>query len=459
MHTTSFTKESRIDAPVRNVFQWHARPGALERLSPPWDPLEVIEHSGGIQKGATVLLKMKAGPIPYRWAAEHTQYQTDRLFQDQQKRGPFAYWQHTHTFEPDANESCRMQDRIDYALPVDPLSRPFLPVINQKLERIFNYRHTTLAHDLALHHARPSKQSLKIVVSGASGVLGQAIIPFFTTGGHQVKRLVRRQSASSHDLLWNPYAGELEPAGLKDTDVVINLSGESIGEGRWTKAKKRRIIQSRINTTTLIAETVAQLDPPPKVLLNASAIGFYGDQGDACVAEDSCCGADFISEVCDDWEKAAAPALKKGIRVVFLRIGVVLTPRGGALRKMLLPFRMGLGGPFGSGQQYVSFIGVDDVIGAVHHIINDDSLEGPVNLVAPQPVTNQEFARTLGEVLKRPSALPAPSFVIKALFGQMGREIVLSGARVEPDKLTASGYRFRNPDLEGVLRHVLGLEC
>lgn len=458
MQKASFNKQLFINAPADDVFQWHARPGALERLSPPWDPLEVVEQHGGINKDATVLMKMKAGPFFYHWAAEHTDYLENRLFKDRQKRGPFAFWTHTHTFQPVRSGGSLMQDQIEYALPFDPFSRPFLPVIQKKLERIFNYRHTTLAHDLALHHARRLKQPLNIVISGASGLIGRAIIPFLTTGGHHVTRLVRKTENTPDQLFWDPLAGKLEPSVLKNPDVIINLSGESIGQGRWTKAKKRKILQSRIKTTALLSETIANLNPPPKILLNASAIGYYGNQGDCTLTEDDCCGSDFISEICRNWEKATAEAHKRGIRVVFLRIGVVLTPCGAALEKMLFPFKMGLGGKFGSGRQYISFIGIDDVIGAIYHIINNDSIEGPVNIVAPNPVTNLEFTKTLGKVLKRPTLLTVPKIAIKSVFGEMGQEILLSGTRVEPQKLLASGYSFRNPDLEGVLRHVLGLE-
>lgn len=456
MQKSCFSKQSLINAPTEDVFKWHARPGALERLSPPWDPIEVIEHHGGINKDASVLLKMKAGPFCYRWAAEHTDYVKNRLFRDRQKRGPFAFWTHTHTFQPDRSGGCVMKDQIQYALPFDPISRPFISIIQKKLKSIFDYRHTTLAHDLTLHNARPKKQPLNIVISGASGLIGRAIIPFFTTGGHQVTRLVRHKNSSPNQLCWDPVAGKLECSALKNSDVIINFSGENIGQGRWTKAKKRKIMQSRIKTTTLLSETIANLKPPPKVFLNASAVGYYGNQGDLTQTEDNVCGADFISEVCSDWEKATVVAQKRGIRVVFLRIGVVLTPCGGALKKMLFPFKMGIGGKFGSGQQYISFIGIDDVIGAIYHIINNDSLEGPVNIVAPQPVTNLKFTKTLGKVLKRPTLFTIPEIAIKSVFGEMGQEILLSGTRVEPQKLLASGYTFRNPDLEGVLRHLLG---
>jgi uncharacterized protein (TIGR01777 family) len=455
-----FIKKSYINASAEDVFQWHARPGALERLVPPWAPLWVVARHGGIRKGATATLKIKAGPFHLKWLAEHTDYEENRFFRDCQKKGPFAFWRHTHRFEPDASGGCFLEDQIEYALPFDPLSRPFVPVMRQKLERIFNYRHVTLAHDLALHHSRRTERPLNIVIAGASGLIGSALIPFLRTGGHQVTRLVRKVPLSGADdeVFWDPLSGKLEASALKGADAVINLCGENIGQGRWSAAKKRRIIESRTKSTTLIAETIAQLNSPPEVLINASAIGYYGNRDDRKLTEKDRCGEQFISEVCRKWENAAAPAEAKGIRVVFLRLGIVLSPLGAALARMLPPFKSGLGGKFGSGGQFMSWIGIDDVIGAVFHAIDEGRLQGPVNAIAPAPVTNLEFARTLGRVLKRPAFLSVPETAIKIIFGEMGSELLLSGARVYPQKLLETGYKFRNPDLEGTLRHLTGRE-
>lgn len=456
MKTKLFTKRSRIDTPVEDVFQWHSRPGALERLVPPWDPLKVIERTGGILKGGQAVLKMNAGPVPYTWIAEHTEYEENRMFKDRQVRGPFAFWEHTHLFEPDGDHACFLEDRIEYALPFHPFGN-FLAgsLVQKKLSDIFTYRHNITAQDMIAHLSRKHLPPLNILISGATGVIGSALIPFLSTGGHQVKRLVR-QNPKNNDVLWNPMSAELDSAKLGGIDTVIHLAGEHIGRGRWTPEKKRIIVESRTKGTELIAKTAANMNLMPKTLICASAIGYYGDQGECQLTENACCGGEFISEVCDQWEKAAAPAIDKGIRVIFLRIGIALTPMGGALERLLPTFNLGLGAKIGNGSQYMSWISIDDVIGAIYHVINDEQIQGPINLVSPNPVTNAQFTATLGKVLGRPAAMTIPALAIQLAFGQMGKEVLLSGTRVFPEKLTESGYRFRHPMLESALSHLLG---
>ena len=460
MRKEIFTKRSHLNAPVDVVFKWHTRPGALERLSPPWDLIHVIYQSGGIEKGAKTIMKMSAGPLPLkiRWIAEHIEYKENRLFRDRQIKGPFAHWIHTHRFIPDGSDKCYLADEIEYALPINPFGNLFgSSLINQRLERIFHFRHTTMAWDIADHLKHKDKGPLIFLISGASGLLGSSLVPFLTTGGHRVIRLVRKSPLSAtNEVLWDPASGLLDLDGIENIDVVIHLAGESIGQGRWTKEKKKKIVESRNKSTALIAEKIAKFDPLPKVLISASAIGYYGNRGDEPLTEEDTCGADFISGVCSEWEQAAAPARIKGIRTVFLRIGIALTPLGGALNKLLLPFKLGLGGKIGPGNQYMSWIGIDDIIGAIYHVASDDKVEGPVNAVAPNPVTNLEFTKILGKVLSRPTLFSVPETAIRLAFGEMGREILLSSTRVMPNKLLETGYRFRNPDLEGALRHLLG---
>ena len=460
MRKEIFIKRSKINAPVREVFKWHSRPGAIERMSPPWDPLDVVYKSGGIEKGAKTIMKMSAGPLPLkiRWIAEHIEYKENRLFRDRQIKGPFAHWIHTHRFIPDGTDKCYLADEIEYALPINPFGNFFgSSLINQRLERIFHFRHTTLAYDIADHLRQKDKGPLTFLISGASGLLGSSLVPFLTTGGHRVIRLVRKSPLyDENEVFWDPASGLLDLDGIENIDVVIHLAGESIGQGRWTKEKKKKIVESRNKSTSLIAEKIAKLDPLPKVLISASAIGYYGNRGDEPLTEEDTCGADFISGVCSEWEQAAAPVKIKGIRTVFLRIGITLTPLGGALNKLLLPFKLGLGGKLGPGNQYMSWIGIDDVIGAIYHVVSNNNIEGPINVVAPNPATNLEFTKTLGKVLSRPTLFSVPETAIKPAFGEMGREILLSSTRVIPNKLLATGYRFRNPDLEGTLRHLLG---
>ena len=456
---TVFSRESILAADVDEAFAWHARPGAIERLSPPWDPLSVISRTGGILPGARVVLRMKAGPVPYLWHARHTRYEENRLFEDEQVRGPFAEWTHTHAFEPVGDRQCRLKDTVRFRLPLAVISHPLAgPMVKRQLDRIFAFRHRLTAADLALHRRFADRPRQTVLVSGAGGVIGSRLIPFLTTGGHRVVRLVRRQPVNGDEIFWDPATGRIDADAMEAVrpDAVIHLAGENIGRGRWTPAKKKVIIDSRVKGTNLIATTLAGLSIRPHTLLSASAIGFYGDRGDDPMNDDDGPGSDFISHVCRIWEDAAQPAIEAGIRVVRMRIGVVLTPEGGALEKMLPLFRLGLGGRIGSGRQYLSWIGMDDAVGAVYYLLMRPDVSGPVNLVAPNPVTNADFSRILGRVLRRPAILPVPATIIRAAFGEMGKEVALGGTRVNPGKLLEINYPFQYPELQEYLQHTLG---
>lgn len=296
---------------------------------------------------------------------------------------------------------------------------------------------------------------MHIAVSGSHGFIGSALVASLQAAGHQVTPLVRGRSPVEGGIAWSAEAAYVDTAKLEGIDAVVHLAGEPI-PGRWTPQKKARILESRYQGTRLIAEAISQLAKPPKVFVCASAIGYYGDRGDEILREESPSGGGFLAQVCREWEAATEPAAKKGIRVVNLRIGIVLGAGGGALAQMLLPFRMGVGGRIGSGTQYMSWIALDDLVGIVHHVLTTESLRGPVNAVAPNPVTNAEFTKTLGKVLSRPTIFPLPAFVVKLAFGQMGEEALLGSQRVEPGRLKASGYKFRSPELEDTLRRAAG---
>lgn len=297
---------------------------------------------------------------------------------------------------------------------------------------------------------------MNILVSGASGVIGSALVPFLTANGHRVVKLSRSTApATAPEAFWDPAAGKIDLGRTGSLDAVVHLAGETIAT-RWTATKKIRIRESRVKGTRLLYEAVAALARAPTVFVCASATGYYGHRGDEVLNEQSASGTGFLAEVCRDWEAATQAASARGIRVVHSRFGIVLSPKGGALARMLPPFRVGLGGKLGSGQQYWSWIAVDDVVRAIHHALVTEDLSGPVNAVSPNPITNLEFTKTLGAVLRRPTFFAVPAVAIKLLFGAMGEEALLASARVKPDRLEQTGFVFQFPRLEPALRHLLG---
>lgn len=452
-----FQYRSEMPASAAEVYAWHVRPGALERLLPPWRAMRVLRREGGVEDGGTVLLELALGPVKQRWLARHEDAVPGRQFVDEQVEGPFDKWRHTHRFMPHDGDSSTLEDHVHFRSPLGGLGhRLATPFVQAELARLFPWRHARTRLDLRRHKAA-GLAPMRIVVSGASGMLGEAICAFLSTGGHRVDRLVRRPPApGSTDIQWEPATGRLDPAALEGVDAVIHLAGETIAQ-RWTPQTMKAILDSRKQGTRLLAETIAGLAQKPKVFISASAVGYYGDRGDEPVdEEDRTAGTSFLAEVCQAWELASVPARDAGVRTVNLRFGVVVTPRGGALARMMPPFELGLGGPIGSGAQWMSWIGLDDVLGAVLHVLKTESLAGPVNATSPQPVTNREFTRMLGQALHRPTLFPLPAAVVLTLFGDMGKAVLLEGQRVVPGKLLETGFRFETPYLAEALRWELG---
>lgn len=296
---------------------------------------------------------------------------------------------------------------------------------------------------------------MRILISGSSGLVGTALMPKLSADGHEIVRLVRDASARGHTVQWDPALGNVDRERIKGFDALIHLAGENIASGRWTKARKKRIKDSRVEGTKLIAEALARQEKPPSVAICASATGYYGDRGDETLYEDSPPGKNFLADLCRKWEDAAEPLRKKGVRVTNLRTGIVLSKSGGALKKMLLPFKLGLGGIIGSGQQYWSWITLNDLNDSIRFILSNESIRGPVNAVSPTPSTNTEFTKTLGAILKRPTAIPLPALMARIALGQMAEELLLASARVIPQRLMTSGFRFQHSELEPALRDVL----
>lgn len=451
------TYETHVDVPAAALFDWHARPGAFQRLAPPWAPVS-LESSEGIEEGDRAVLRLGVGPFALRWVAEHRDYEAGRQFRDVQVRGPFRAWEHLHRIDPVGEGTSRLRDELRYEPPLGDLgARVAGGLLEDELDRQFAYRHRVTRTDPVVH-ARAGLPPLRIAISGASGLLGSSLVPFLTTGGHEILRLVR--SGPSDDparIYWNHRTGEIERAKLEGVDAVIHLAGENVFAPRWTEEKKTRILASREAGTSLLAETLAGLDRPPKTFVSVSAIGYYGDTGTTAVTEEAPPGeTGFLALVSRAWEGAADPARAAGIRTVHPRIGVVLTPRGGALGIMHTPFRLGLGGSVGGDDLYVSWIALDDLLYAFLHLLADDGLEGPVNLTAPTPVPMPVLTRTLARVLGRPHLFHIPAALVRALGGEAAEQTMLASLRVEPARLLERGFEFAYPDLDAALRHVLG---
>lgn len=404
----------------------------------------MLEGQATIEEGSIRRLGLGYAPLQAHWVALHRDFEPGRQFVDEQLHGPFSSWVHTHRFEPDG-EGCRLDDRIDYRFPFGlPLAGLFRP----ELERMFTYRHQRTRRDLERHQG---VAPLKVAISGRSGLIGGNLAPFLQGGCHQVLSLVRHQPASPDEVRWLP---ETDRAALEGIDAVVHLAGESVA-GLWTRARKKRILGSRQEGTLTLCRALAELKNPPQVLVCASAVGYYGDRGDQILTEENPSGEGFLAEVCRHWEEATEPARAAGIRVVNLRIGVVLSPAGGALGAMFWPFWLGLGAVVGSGRQYLSWISLDDLIGLIYHAMLTAELDGPVNAVGPEPVTQAEFARTLGRVLRRPVLARAPESLLKMALGEASA-IVLESTRVLPRRAVDSGFSFYSNDLESALRWELG---
>lgn len=458
MQTIIFRYRSKIQAPAQLVFDWHTREGAIHRLTPPWMGLRV-SGSGGIREGQKVLMKIKIPFLPFRrkWIAEHTDFKFGREFTDIQRKGPFSFWKHIHRITPDPDDEsvCTMEDEVQYRLPLASLSHKMLKNwMDEQLRRSFAYRHRVLAHDMALIQGYPLKRK-RILVSGTRGLLGSALVPFLQTAGHDVVRLVRHPSQRNNEIYINPDSGFINEFQLEGVDAVIHLSGENIGR-RWTSKRKKRILESRQVMTQQLAEALAGLKRKPDVLITASGTGIYRESFVKAHTEDGPPDATFLADVVKVWEQSAKPTRDAGIRVIHARFGIILSMRGGALKKMLPAFRVGFGGKIGRGNQYMSWIALDDAVAALYHLLYQNVVTGPINVVAPKAEPNRSFTRQLGKALARPAVFSIPEPVIRFLFGEMGEETLLKSIHAKPQRLLNQSFSFQYPTLLKALRHLLG---
>lgn len=451
------------------LYAWHARPGALERLTPPWQSVRIAERKPGedhprIGNGAIARLMIGVGPFELPWIAEHFDHDPPRQFCDRQLAGPFGSWSHTHRFHDLGGGRSELEDSIRYTPPAGPLGSMFLGgKLAKDLERLFWFRHERTRADLE-RHARAT-EPMSIAIAGSSGLLGSALAAFLSTGGHRVIRLVRRTPEVDpidgiEQRRWDPGSHDISPAILADVDAVVNLCGANIARGRWTARRKAQVESSRVGPTQTLASAIAALPSAdrPKLLINASGVHAYGDAGDEPLTEASDHGEGFLPALVKRWEAATKPAQAVGVRVVHARLGMVLGARGGALKSLLTPARFGLAGPIGSGRQWWPWIGLDDAIGAMHFLLSQSKLEGPVNICAPNAATANDVAGAIAEAVRRPSALGLPASAAKALLGeQMASEMLLGSTRAEPAALEAASFRWMHPTLLDAIGWELGV--
>jgi uncharacterized protein len=451
-----FKRVVRIERPAAELFTWHERPGAFGRLCPPWEQVEVTRHVGGLRDGARVSLRTKVGPIWAKWEIVHRDYIAVRQFRDVLLSGPFAHWEHLHQIESVGPGASELTDEIHYRLPLGILGRlAGAAFTRRQLERMFAYRHAVTKADLEHASSGPRKC---VLISGASGLIGRSLEVFLLTQGHTVRRLVRREPRAPDEFIWDPARGTIDLAALAGVDAVVHLGGANVAGGRWTALRKAEILSSRLDGTKTLTAGIAALHASerPQVFVSASAVGFYGESGQEPLTETAGLGAGFLSGVCAAWEAELEAIEQLGLRTVALRTGVVLSPAGGALAKMLPAFKMGVGGRLGSGRQWMSWITPEDLCAMYERAITDPAWRGAYNAVAPEPVTNAEFTDVLAHVLRRPAVLPVPAVALRAVFGEMADETLLASTRAVPARAQAAQFIWRQPELLGALRHVLG---
>jgi len=430
--------------------------------------LEIVDHTGGINNDDNSIFRINLGPITFKWVAKHFGYIHNRQFQDKMIKGPFKKWIHTHSFIPQEQNQCIIEDKIDYMLRFGKIGSKIIQKrIQNYLNQLFIYRERILVNDTILEKMTQEKGK-NILITGSHGLIGSSLIPLLTNvGRHKITRLVRKVNNNNmgsspttnkedkKSIFWYPEYDKLDHHELEGFDIIIHLAGENIF-GRWTDIKKQSIFNSRVGSTKLLAKSLTKLSNPPSLLICASAIGYYGDRPNEYITEDSIPGKGFLSEVCQQWEKATHDVTEIGIRVVNTRFGVVLTPKGGILQKLLSPFKLGLGITIGNKDQYISWVSIEDVIKSIFYSITNTSIKGPVNVVSPKPITNLEFSDTLKKIFNPKLSVSINQNIPKLIFGEMSKEVLSTNTYVIPKRLISTGYKFFNSELEDSLRFLLG---
>lgn len=449
----NFEKILETKYPKTLLFDYHERPSTLKRLTPPWINAKVLKEPRCIQNGEKAMLKIKKYGFSFLWEAEHTKYHKNHFFQDNLIKGPFKEWMHKHYFITHEKNSF-LRDCIEYKLYAERFFGIIAkPLVKKELNRMFNYRHAVTANDIQLFQKYPLPKS-RILISGTGGIIGSELAFLLKMQGHEVYSLVREKTGNLNEIVYD-YKNDYLSMPIENFDYIIHLAGEPIGSGRWNDKKKQHIIQSRVGSTAFLVKKIKQLKNPPKAFFCASAIGYYGNSGKVLVDESSDCGNDFISGVCKMWENEAM-ALENVCRVVLGRFGVVLTLKGGALKKYNTLFNKFLGFTIADGNRYISWISLDDALYSIFHCLYSNNIKGAVNITSDFPCTQKEFAYTLSKILKKPVTVKLPDRLIFLFFGQKGKELLLSSCRVSPGTLNFTGFSFIHSHLEKAIRHLLG---
>jgi uncharacterized protein (TIGR01777 family) len=424
-------------------------------MVPPWAGIRIIKAHSALVDGDVQHCRVPCGPLHVPWRGAYIDCQINNRFCERQLSGTFAQWEHVHRFEAE-EDGCRLQEVLEYQLPAGALGRALAgPAVDKRTEMISAWRNQRLLADLGRHRDYRQLPALRVAISGVHGLIGGEFAAFLASGGHTVLPLTRSGQPSSGTIRWDPERQQIDSMALNGCDCVVHLAGAPIA-ARWTGKRRAQIHDSRIISTRFLAETLATLPKPPRVLVVASAIGWYGDRGEEYVDEMSGPGSGFLAEVSRDWEAACEPARAAGIRVVNLRIGMVLSVKGGALPSLLAPYRYGLGAVFGHGEQWVSWIALDDLVYLLHHVLRSKNLAGAVNAVAPSPVRQRDLAMVVGRIVGHKPHLRLPAGMLRGLMGDMAHELLLSGARVISRQLEQETFAFSCPDLEQALRWELG---
>lgn len=448
----TFHFETKLPVSIQEAFAWHQKPGAFERLIPPFMDMRVLTPNAVLKQGEHFHFLIQIfGGFPLESVHEITEFQFNDHFVDEQIKGPFGYWKHLHKFRAVGSDQTMLEDVIQYRLPLDHVFGQLLnSKVAKKLTQVFKYRAQVLKSDLQFIQKYPQKK-MHVVMSGASGMIGSALTPLLKTMGHHVTPLQRHLKSDQEGVFWDIENQKLDPESLEHTDAVIHLAGENIA-GLWSEEKKDKIYKSRILSTKLLVDTINKCQNPPKVFISASGVNFY-KMGPPC-DEQGQEGSGFLHQVIKEWEEEALKL--KDTRVVHMRTGVVLSPKGGMLRKMLAAYRMGLGCTFGKGQNYLSWISIQDIIYLYVHALMTSDIVGPINATSPYPLSQKRFATVLAKILKRPRFLAVPGAIVETLGGAMAQETLLADLKVYPEKVKSSDFEFSQPKLEKALRGMLG---